>query len=664
MEAFNQLLLEYPELMYSGVGATAFVAGGALIYKIATRKKPTHANVNCWFCDRNTVVPYGNRNCWDCPNCDQYNGFQENGDYNKPIPAQYMENLNHGVSGSLPSSETPKTLQWVNCQMLLCRKCNNNQTIKIKQLASFIPRDDENYDEEIEAYKHHLEQTYKLCRPCQTAVEYYIKYQNRQLRTVLLNQQLRRSGESDKGFVKSSYFASSPTGVILLRALAFLICAFLVATSLCDLPHQPTSLSGPQTLSGGVIPPKPKPHNESTPNNESSGGIPVWQGLLELVPDKAIENARLVWQHGKENQLAVVSIGLLTYLTAIFLAGPVRLRRIDAVASVLWFIILCLHLAESYLTDASGWMGSYLTDASGWMDTAKLSTVSLCCVVSLAAAVATRKPLGPRRARYRRYLAGSVAVPPFYSQAPNLADSFVPTPPPNIAKLINRHQQSPCERKASPSSLPGRLSRALCLGTIPSLTRTDSGYLFSGSRRASQYKDSPPSDYFSVMTGSRPSSPGPSPTPSIAGSVTSSSGSAGRRPLISPARLNISGRKLRLFSTEPDPTLMSPSVSSSHFHVKSASSIYSGCFSPDVSPFQSQNDLSSLLRDGSVIEEEEKRGSSSGSSACLVGTTTQGPENTPPPKGFVKRLIWPGLLLVSLTSNLCFACLYMYHNWR
>ena len=66
----------------------------------------------------------------------------QNGDYNKPIPAQYTENLNHGVSASLPLSETPKTLQWVNTQMLLCRKCNNNQSAKIKQLASFIPRDD------------------------------------------------------------------------------------------------------------------------------------------------------------------------------------------------------------------------------------------------------------------------------------------------------------------------------------------------------------------------------------------------------------------------------------------------------------------------------------------------------------------------------------------
>lgn len=66
----------------------------------------------------------------------------QNGDYNKPIPAQYLEHLNHGVSGGVPASETPKTLQWVNCQMLLCKKCNNNQTVKIKQLASFIPRDD------------------------------------------------------------------------------------------------------------------------------------------------------------------------------------------------------------------------------------------------------------------------------------------------------------------------------------------------------------------------------------------------------------------------------------------------------------------------------------------------------------------------------------------
>ncbi|KAM3617628.1 uncharacterized protein V6R79_009104 [Siganus canaliculatus] len=566
-----------------------------------------------------------------------------------------MEHLNHGVSGGLPSSEAPKTLQWVNCQMLLCRKCNNNQSLKIKQLASFIPRDDENYDEEIDAYKHHLEQTYKLCRPCQTAVEYYIKYQNRQLRSVLLNHQLRRSRESDKGFLRNSYSVSSPMGVILLRVLAFLICAFLGAMSLCALPEQLSSPNGTSILSGGIIPPKPKPSNESTATGESSEGSvkAVWQNVLELLPDKATESAKLLWQLGGDNQLAVVSAGLLTCLTAIFSAGPVRLRRIDAVASVLWFLILCLYLAESY-------MGATLE----WMNMAKLITTSLCCLVSFAAAVATRKPLGARRARYRRCLAGNSpfsSQPPLHSSDP--ADSFVPTPPPNLSQLINR-QQSPRERKASPSSLPGRLSRALCLGTMPSLTRTDSGYLFSGSRPASQYKDSPSSDYFSLKSGSQPSSPGPSPAPSVAGSVTSSSGSARlRRPLISPARLNISGRKLRLFSSEPEPSHISRPVSPSHFFAEPSPSVYSGCFSRDTSPFQSQNDLSSLLRDNSVIEEEERRGSSSDSSACLVGTTTQGLESSPPPKGFMKRIVWPGVFFVSLTSNLLFASFYLYHNW-
>lgn len=66
----------------------------------------------------------------------------QNGDYNKPIPAQYMEHLNHGVSAGLTQAEVPRPLQWVNCQMLLCKKCNQNQTLKIKQLASFLPRDE------------------------------------------------------------------------------------------------------------------------------------------------------------------------------------------------------------------------------------------------------------------------------------------------------------------------------------------------------------------------------------------------------------------------------------------------------------------------------------------------------------------------------------------
>lgn len=115
---------------------------------------------------------------------------------------------------------------------------------------------------------------------------------------------------------QSSNPLSSPVGVILLRVLAFLICAFLVATMFCEFLDQPASI--------GVTPPKPKLYNETAPKNKSSTNVAVWQELLNLLPDKATENAKLAWQHGRANPLAVVSVGLVTCLTAIFLAGPAR----------------------------------------------------------------------------------------------------------------------------------------------------------------------------------------------------------------------------------------------------------------------------------------------------------------------------------------------------
>lgn len=93
-------------------------------------------------------------------------------------------------------------------------------------------------------------------------------------------------------------------------------------------------------------------------------------------------------------------------------------------------------------------------------------------------------------------------------------------------------------------------------------------------------------DYYSLKSGSRPSSPGPSPTPSVAGSVTSTSSSARqRRPLISPARLNISGQKLRLFSSPLEPL----SLASPPPFLSEQSHVLNRGFFPDVPHFHSQN---------------------------------------------------------------------------
>ncbi|KAI5612230.1 transmembrane protein 201, partial [Silurus asotus] len=660
METLGQMFGQNPQLLYAGLGVAACLTGGALAHKITNRKKPTHVKVNCWFCNQDTVVPYGNRNCWDCPYCEQYNGFQENGDYNKPIPAQYMEHLNHGVSAGLPVSEAPKTLQWVNCQMLLCKKCNNNQTVKIKQLASFNPREEDNYDEEIEVYKHHLEQTYKLCRPCQTAVEYYIKHQNRQLRALLLNHQLRRSRDADKAFIMSSYTVSTPVWLIALRALAFLACAFLVALVVYGSGDLSPSSDGSQTLKEIITPHKNTLQNDTEAKvNGSTRGGQMWSDLVGLLPEEAVENAKLIWESGSNHQMAVASVGLLTCVCGVLMAGPVRLRRIDAFASFLWLLVLGLYSVEFYLK----------TDAPNWLDAIKVGATSLCCLVGFAAAVATRKPASQRRARGRRYLSGSSFGMYCSGQSPMVSGSsaFIPTPPPNLAQLL-AHQQSQKTRRASPSSLPGRLNRALSLGTMPSLARQDSGFLFSGSRPSSQCKDSPPSDYFSLKSGSRTASPAPSPTPSVAGSVTSSSSSARqRRPLISPARLNISGRKLQLFSSPLESRSISPPPpcpSELNFFNSKA---YMCPSRNSVSELKLCHfvisDLGSLFEDGSVFEHAEKKmSSSSGSSNCHVDTTTGNDDgNESKWKGCFGRSVWPGLLVTSLTANITFISFYLYY---
>ncbi|XP_030041570.1 transmembrane protein 201 [Microcaecilia unicolor] len=649
MEGVSALLLP------TAAGLTA-TAGGLLFYRLA-RRKPTYLRVNCWFCNQDTVVPYGNRNCWDCPNCEQYNGFQENGDYNKPIPAQYMEHLNHVASGGTSFCNITKPQQWVNSQILLCKKCNNNQSTKVKQLASFLPREEARYEEEIELYKHHLEQTYKLCRPCQAAVEYYIKHQNRQLRALLLSHQLKRR-ETDKSYSQSfcSPTLTTPARVILLRILAFLSCAVLVAMMLSGSGNPLSAFLMPFSLSSIL---SVNNSETKTVNTDSDAlSMSCWQNLLHLLPEEVANNLRTAWTYGQNHQMGVICLGLLACLLAMLLAGRVRLRRIDAFASGLWVLVMGLHLTERYLR----------TDVPAWMDTVKFSATSLCCLVGFTAAIATRKSLSQQRYRPRRYLSGDLS--PFQNATGNgialstLPQTFVPTPP-NILQLTNlQFYRSP--RRVSPSSLPGRLSRALSLGTSPSLVRTDSGYLFSGSRppsRASQYKSSHSSDYFSLLSGSCAASPIPSPAPSVTGSVTSSSNSLRyRRPLICPARLNLQGRKLQLFPSQND---MLPTPSSS----EETCSPDSVC-SVELPPFLVKNraNMRSCTNEESIYSEASihKENNSSHSSTCQVDTTTKGYLDDSAGwhvfKGYCgHKFLW-GLLAVSLAVNVLFTSAYLYQR--
>ncbi|KAG8142358.1 hypothetical protein E2320_006286 [Naja naja] len=534
MEDVGALVAAYSRGLAGGLGVTVCAAaGGVLLYKIARRPKPTHTTVNCWFCNQDTVVPYGNRNCWDCPNCEQYNGFEENGDYNKPIPAQYMENLNHVISGAGAFYDPTKPQQWVSSQVLLCKKCNNHQTMKIKQLASFTPREESFY-------------------------------------------------------ASASAGNTTPLRVILLRILAFLSCALLVAMALYG--------SGDPFFSGSAT--SPVPPSPGLPRNKTGPPPPVilprngsllesmgWQEAVQSLSGRAVEMLEAAWIYGKNHQTAVVVSGLFTCILAMLLAGRIRFSPGDQVA------------------------------------------------------------VFPSSAEF------SFAYP-----SPPLP--FIPSPP-SILQLNQRLFCSP--RRTSSSSLPGRLNRALSLGTIPSLARTDSGYLFSGSRPPSQAscpKDWAASEYFSVLSGSCMPSPAPSPAPSVAGSVASSSSSLRfRRPLISPARLNLKGQQLRLFKGQ-----------SEFHHGEDFASLENSPFAPERSvfpkmPFGEQG-LPDMTAASSVSTEDsgKKADGSSHSSNCVVDTTTK--EEPSGWKGCFGNLLLRGLLALSLTANAIFTSAYLYQTLR
>ncbi|XP_075762357.1 transmembrane protein 201 isoform X3 [Pelodiscus sinensis] len=655
MEAVSALLAGCPAAgLAGGLGVTVCAAAGLLLCKIARRKKPTHTTVNCWFCNQDTVVPYGNRNCWDCPNCEQYNGFQENGDYNKPIPAQYMEHLNHVVSGATTFCDPTKPQQWVSSQILLCKKCNNYQTMKIKQLASFAPREEGKYDEEIEVYKHHLEQTYKLCRPCQAAVEYYIKHQNRQLRALLLSHHFKRR-EPDKpcmqSFCSSSSSMTTPTQVIILRFLTFLSCAFLVLTASYG-SGDPFSLKvmapasvehGPMAMGNGT-----SASPAAASENRTLLGVTGWWELLHLLPEQTVKTLSVAWTYGRNHQIAVVVLGLFTCLLAMLMAGRIRLRRIDAFASVLWLLVMGLHLAEEYLK----------ADTPSWLDTAKFGTTSLCCLVGFTAAVATRKSTGQRRYRPRRFWLLVQWQP---SGVPGISVKGVARIRSDMEQLRGlpsgmQHLQE--NEELNPNLQCGALNaRPAFLEFGPVLSMMPVEWMRVAALGPK---------YYSLLSGSCASSPIPSPAPSVAGSVTSSSGSLRyRRPLISPARLNLKGQKLLLFPSQSD-ALHTPTSLDEPTHADS------NVFAAELSPFPKKNlneramhDMRAAMGRGSICSNNsiKKEDNSSHSSTCVVDTTTKG-EEPAGWRGHFGNSIIRGLLAMSLTANAIFTSAYLYQSLR
>ncbi|KAF5403343.1 Transmembrane protein [Paragonimus heterotremus] len=122
---------------------------------------PYSANctVDCWFCLQPVTVPRGTENSFTCNFCDQYNGFTEDGGYNKLIASQFdtaSPNKNFRSSYGNFTSDSD----------ILCSACSLKQNIIIKKLADFEPRCQENWNAELKEFRDRLEQVYPLCTEC------------------------------------------------------------------------------------------------------------------------------------------------------------------------------------------------------------------------------------------------------------------------------------------------------------------------------------------------------------------------------------------------------------------------------------------------------------------------------------------------------------------
>ena len=174
-------------------------------------------------------MKHADRNSWLCPGCDQYNGWTEEGDYNKDLDltanstkrfvSKQDRNQSHSSNG-------------------LCLNCNLNQELKISQLARF-PREGPEFEE----YRAHLETVYRLCPECDDVVSGLLAEQDRGLAAKLLGWRLENSRLSSSR-LQQERTSRTKTGLEAWLGLAVLglvqdFSSLSVPGCLLDLPSSP-----------------------------------------------------------------------------------------------------------------------------------------------------------------------------------------------------------------------------------------------------------------------------------------------------------------------------------------------------------------------------------------------------------------------------------------
>ncbi|XGW21387.1 hypothetical protein V3C99_004390 [Haemonchus contortus] len=218
------------------VAAVAACTIVPFIYTSIRKRLPV--KVNCWFCQQDQRVPYEQRNSFICLSCEQYNGFDESGGYNRKIPGQHC----FGVTAPPKRFCTPMKNIHARPDVVpregyssngLCEKCNRSQEIIMRKVADFEPLNEDRWSEELEMYRYKLNKVYPLCARCtfftqNRMQEEKVKYANLiALKNSIVNGISSVTGLAKKAVRRRRHFFAGGFMVEVLHALSLVLALLL-----------------------------------------------------------------------------------------------------------------------------------------------------------------------------------------------------------------------------------------------------------------------------------------------------------------------------------------------------------------------------------------------------------------------------------------------------
>ncbi|ALC49648.1 CG7744 [Drosophila busckii] len=209
-------------------------AGALLLHKLYINVRCRYpAKVNCWFCNKDTQVAYTERNSWTCSDCEQYNGFKKDGDYNRDIcndSSRSEQSTNYAMQGTQAAPSMARNNG-------LCAQCNEAQRLKVEKLAQFEPRHESRFEQELKQYKKQLEQQFQLCASCERHVNKVLCEKKKiVLSSTLLNLYMKGASLLKQPHFKRLARVQQQQRLRRLQRLMLLLSLLQLICLLCSLP--------------------------------------------------------------------------------------------------------------------------------------------------------------------------------------------------------------------------------------------------------------------------------------------------------------------------------------------------------------------------------------------------------------------------------------------